>query len=242
MRQIFGIPASRGMVNRSESPATMNKKLDRLKAFFGFCHDTGWITKNSTKRLKPSATSKRRAQPFSNDEQQRILAKPQTSRIHAFVQAMYHSGLRISDTCFLRPEDFDGNYIRRVNRKNQVEIFVPVPPQVKTELDRLPLNGGYYFLIGESENLHTQTDAWRTILNDLYKTDIPNFHAHRFRHTRVVEWLAGGLTMEEVAGMIGTSVRILEKHYASFAPARQQVVTEKLNRLWNTRPALVRVK
>lgn len=58
-------------------------------------------------------------------------------------------------------------------------------------------------MIGESENLHTQTDSWRSILNDLFKTDIHDFHPHRFRHTRVVEWLAHGLNFEEIAGMIG---------------------------------------
>ncbi len=74
---------------------------------------------------------------------------------------------------------------------------------LKADLDKLPLTGGYYFLIGESENLHTQTDSWRSILNDLFKTDIHDFHPHRFRHTRVVEWLAHGLNFEEIAGMIG---------------------------------------
>ena len=225
-----------------KGPATRNKKLDRLKAFFGFCHDAGWILKDPTKSLKPAATPRRRVQPFSPEEQAKILAKPQTSRIRAFVHTLYHSGLRISDACFLRPGDFDGNCIRRVNRKNQAEIYVPLPPYLKADLDALRLTGGYYFLIGQSEHLGTQTDAWRTILNDLFKTEIPQFHPHRFRHTRVVEWLAAGVTMEEISGMIGTSVAILEKHYASFAPARQQVVSEKLNRIWNAKPRLVRVK
>jgi integrase len=222
---------------------TKNKKLDRLKAFFGFCHDAGMVLKNPASPIKAAAAPKVRVQPFSPDEQAKMLGKPQTARYRAFVHTLYHSGLRISDACFLRPEDFDGNCIRRVNRKNQVEIYVPVPPYLRAELDRLPLSGGYYFLIGESENLHTQTDAWRTILNDLFpKTDFPGFHPHRFRHTRVVEWLAHGLTLEEISGMIGTSIKILEKHYASFAPSRQKVVAEKLNTLWTVKQKLVRVK
>jgi integrase len=227
----------------TEGAATRNKKLDRLKAFFNFCHDAGWLPKKLTKSLKPAKTIRKRVEPFSGDDQARILAKPQTARIRAFVHTMYHSGLRISDCCFLKPDDFDGNCIRRVNRKNQVEIYVPIPPALKADLDRIPLTGGYYFLIGESENLHTQTDAWRSILNDLYPAkDFPGFHPHRFRHTRVVEWLAAGITLEEISGMIGTSVKVLEKHYASFAPARQQVVIEKLAQVWGARPKLVRVK
>ena len=50
-----------------------------------------------------------------------------------------------------------------------------------------------------------------------------------------------GFTLEEISGMIGTSVKILEKHYASFAPARQQVVADKLSRIWKAKNRLVRV-
>lgn len=221
---------------------TRNKKLDRLKAFFAFCHDAGMVLKNPATAIKPARAPNGVVRPFTSDEQAKILAKPQTAKYRAFVHVLYHSGLRISDCCFLKPDDFDGNCIRRVNRKNQVEIFVPLPPYLKAELDSLPLSGGYYFLIGESENLHTQTDAWRTVLSDLFKSDIPGFHPHRFRHTRVVEWLAAGITLEEISGMIGTSQKVLEKHYASFAPARQKVVSEKLGRIWSAKPKLMRVK
>jgi integrase len=225
-----------------QSPATANKTLDRLKAFFGSCHAAGLIATNPAASIKPATARMKRVQPFSADEQAKILAKPQTSKYRAFVHTLYHSGLRISDCCFLKPADFDGNNIVRQNQKNGAEIFVPIPPGLKSDLDRLPLRGGYYFLIGESTHLGTQTDAWRTVLSDLYKADIPNFHPHRFRHTRVVEWLAHGLTFEEISGMIGTSVKILEKHYASFGPARRQVVSDKLLKLWDQKPKLRRVK
>lgn len=225
-----------------EGVNTRNKMLDRMKAVFAQWHRQGFIPKNPAADIKPEKAPTVKVQPFSAEEQGMILAKAHTTRYRAFVHVLYHSGLRISDCCFLRPADFKQNNICRINRKNQVEIYVPIPPYLKAQLDQLPLCGGYYFLIGESENLHTQTDAWRTILNDLFKTDIPGFHPHRFRHTRVVEWLAAGLTLEEISGMIGTSVKVLEKHYASFAPTRQRVVADKLNQLWAAKPELVRMK
>jgi hypothetical protein len=46
--------------------------------------------------------------------------------------------------------------------------------------------------------------------------------------------------MEQIAGMIRTSVKVLEKYYASFAHARRNVVSEKLAALW--KPKLVPVK
>jgi len=39
-------------VGKRKARRTRNKKLDRLKAFFRFCHDCGWITANPTKSIK----------------------------------------------------------------------------------------------------------------------------------------------------------------------------------------------
>lgn len=182
--------------------------------------------------------------PFTPDEQERILAKPQTTRIRCFAHVLFYSALRISDACMLRPEDFDRNRIRRVNKKNQRVVLIPIPPYVKQELDQLRLNGGYYFLIGESTNSHTQADAWRSVMNDVFKADIPDFHCHRFRHTAAVNWLTAKppLTIEEVAGLLGNSVKVVEKHYATWSGARQQAVEEKLSAAWQKVPKLVRVK
>ncbi|HKD07669.1 MAG TPA: tyrosine-type recombinase/integrase [Bryobacteraceae bacterium] len=229
---------------RGRSAATQNKQLDRLKAFFGMAHSEGWLPQNPTRNMKAASADGAMPDPFSKSEQAQILGRPQVARIRCFVHVMFYSALRISDACMLRPQDLDGTKIRRVNRKNRKTVLIPIPPYLKAELDRLPLNGGFYFLIGESTNLHTQTDAWRTILNDLFKTDIPKFHAHRFRHTAAVNWLTANppLTIEEVAGLLGNSVKVVEKHYATWSGARQQTVEDKLAKMWEVKPGLTRVK
>jgi integrase/recombinase XerD len=223
---------------------TRNKQLDRLKAFFSTCHDAGWIPQNPARKIKPASTSSRMPDPFTPEEQAKILAKPQIARIRCFTHVLFYSALRISDACMLGPTDFDGNRIRRVNKKNQKVVLIPIPPGIKEELDRLPLNGGHYFLIGESTNILTQADAWRTIMNDMFKTDIRGFHCHRFRHTAAVNWLTGKppLTIEEVAGLLGNSVKVVEKHYATWSRARQQTVEDKLAAGWQKPSKLMRVK
>ena len=223
-----------------EAPVTRNKKLDRLKSFFRYAHDAGWVSQNPAKLLKPASVRDALVQPFSTKDQTLLLTKPSTRILKCFVRILFYSALRISDVCMLKPGDFDGNRIRRVNQKNNETVFIPIPPDLKTELDLLPLNGGYYFLRGQSEKHYTQSDAWRTILNEAFKESIPDFHPHRFRHTAAVNWLASGLTMEEVAALLGNSVKIVEKHYASFCPARQETLERKLAQTWNTK--LVRVK
>jgi hypothetical protein len=49
--------------------------------------------------------------------------------------------------------------------------------------------------------------------------------------------------MEEVAALLGNSVKVVERHYASFAPVRQQALEAKLAKTWEVaKPKLVRVK
>jgi len=46
--------------------------------------------------------------------------------------------------------------------------------------------------------------------------------------------------MEEVAALLGSSIKVVEKHYASFCPSRQEALEKKLESSWKTK--LVRVK
>jgi len=122
-----------------ESPATRNKKLDRMKAFFRYAHDAGWITgQNPARLLKYATVREPMVKPFSPQEQALLLSKPQTRSLRCFVQVLYYSGLRISDACMLKPEHFDGNRIRRVNQKNNEVVFIPIPPSLKQEFRPAP--------------------------------------------------------------------------------------------------------
>ena len=103
VRQRSAKPLFVGSIPTRASRTKPFKSIDRLKAFFRFAHDAGWAPKNVTKAIKPAALSRVKVQPFSLDEQHRLLAKPQTAKIRAFVHTLYHAGLRISDCCFLNP-------------------------------------------------------------------------------------------------------------------------------------------
>jgi hypothetical protein len=116
---------------KQKGPATRNKALDRLKAFFSACHDAGFIAKNPAKRIKLGSTESAMPDPFSPKEQTLILAKPQIAKIRCFTHVLFYSALRISDACMLKPEDFDATRIRRVNKKNKRTVLIPIPPSLK---------------------------------------------------------------------------------------------------------------
>lgn len=52
--------------------------------------------------------------------------------------------------------------------------------------------------------------------------EILNAHPHRFRHTLATEILAKGGTLQDVADILGISIKVAEKHYEKWSPARQE--------------------
>jgi len=64
---------------------------------------------------------------------------------------------------------------------------------------------------------------------------IPGAHPHRFRHTFAVELLKKGVPMEEVSVLLGhSSVRITEKHYASWVQSRQDILRAHVAKTWES--------
>lgn len=48
--------------------------------------------------------------------------------------------------------------------------------------------------------------------------EIQNGHFHRFRDTAAVGWLMAGLSVEEVAILLGNSPNVVIKHYSPWGP------------------------
>jgi site-specific recombinase XerD len=54
-------------------PSTQAKQLERVRSFFGFCVDRGWIEKNPTSEIKPPKELVIAVKPFTPDELEKIL-------------------------------------------------------------------------------------------------------------------------------------------------------------------------
>ena len=65
-------------------------------------------------------------------------------------------------------------------------------------------------------------DAGRALRLVFRLASVPGAHAHRFRHTLTTEILARGGTLQDVADILGISIKVAEKHYAKWSSARQE--------------------
>ncbi len=205
------------------------KKLEALKAFFRFAHESRWTDDNPARHLKPPKTTDPPTLPFSRDEFVRILRacpdypdKANAVRLRALVLLLRHSGLRIRDAVTLGRDRIEGDKLFLFTHKTGTPVWLPVPPSVTQALEAVPAAGPFYFWSGTSKAKSAVGD-WQRALKRLFKlAKVEGAHAHRFRHTFAVELLLAGVPMERVSVLLGhQSVRITEKHYAPWIRARR---------------------
>ena len=108
------------------STATVNKELQILKRFFNYCIDMEWVGKNpfrSVKAIKKKGGGGR--YHFSNSDIEMIMQS--AGRFHDFYYLLLHTGIRSTDAFKLKPEHFDGKYIKVQMNKTGDFLHVPIP-------------------------------------------------------------------------------------------------------------------
>jgi integrase len=106
--------------------------------------------------------------------------------------------------------------------------------------DRWGETGPYIFGEHSTTDMNVITDLWRRKLNKLWELcgpwkDKPT--PHRFRHTFARILLERpGVTVRDVAELLGNTEQIVRKHYAAWIPERQERLTAVLKAAFDTKP------
>lgn len=233
------VKAFRG--TRNLSPRTSSKENGFLRAFFAYCIEREWITKNPAKKIKVQVKTIPRI-PFSEKEIRTILSKAKDDRELAFLLTLRHTGLRIGDASLLRVSQMNENRIHLYTTKAGTPVSILIPEILSSLLKALPPKGGYFFLRGESTHPHTASDLWRKRIKAICKeAKITPDHPHRFRHSLAAELLNKGASVEQVAAILGNSPGVVAKHYSQWIKSRQDNLDAFLEKTWE-KPALTLVK
>jgi integrase len=205
-----------------------SKKQERLRGVLRYAVRHRMVETNSAIELDRVKVVSAQVVPFTDDELKRIwvAAKADTnSRLYALALLMRFSGLRISDAVGLRIDQIKDGHLSLRTQKAHTDVSVPLPAPVLTALDSFkPASAAYYFWNGEA-NLTAVAGYYR----DYYfrrafiaaKID-GKPHPHQFRHTFASKLLLAGVSLVELAALLGNSVRVVEKHYSKWVRARQQ--------------------
>lgn len=226
------------------APITSRKKLERLRTFFKFCQESGWIGNNPARLLKAPQGEVKATLPFSDAEIEKILWATEVypkhgrygadngKRVRAFVNLLRYSGLRIRDAVTLKREKIEHGRLLLGTQKTGQMVHLPLPQSVVKELDDVAENTEYFFWTGNGLPKSAAAD-WQRSLSKISTLSGVHVHAHRFRDTFSVNLLKAGVSIENVAILLGHSnSRITAKHYNPWVKSRQDSLDRDIEKAW----------
>jgi integrase/recombinase XerD len=129
--------------------------------------------------------------------------------VRAFVLTLRYTGLRIRDVTMLHRDKIVEDELLLSTQKTAAVVRLPLPKELVVALDLLPHNGTHYFWSGFGTP-KSAVAAWERTLKGLFK--LSGFHgtAHQFRHYLAKRLLMNGVSVQNVAAILGNSSRIVE--------------------------------
>jgi len=231
------------------------KKLERLRAFFRFAHESDWITGNPSKKIRNPKVRNLPTLPYVPDQMIEILAacdrieancgktgRVNAKRVRAFVLFLRYSGMRIGDAAACPKDRIVGNRLFLYTQKTGVPVNVKLPPFVVEALNSVPSISANYFFWSGLGTKETVAGNWRRSLRRVFAlAGIKDGHPHRFRDTFAVELLLSGVPLERVSVLLAhSSVKVTEKHYAPWIRSRQEQLEADIERSWARDPIVFR--
>jgi len=136
---------------RNLGPLATLKELQRLRYFFGFCLDRGWVRDNVAKRAKgPRNIKPTEVAAYRPDEVARIIAACdgigrgayERLRARALVLLLLYTGLRITDAITLERDRIkDGRLFLRTGKTGK-PVLLRVVQELQKALEALPVPRG----------------------------------------------------------------------------------------------------
>ena len=152
--------------------------------------------------------------------------------MRAFIYVLRYSALRISDLVALKKERIDehGRLFLRA-AKNGKPISILLPPVVLESLAKISNEKHYFFWSGNGK-LKSAVADWQRASVRLLKLAEVDGSAHRFRHTLARDLLSKGVSVENVAAILGDTEAIIRKHYAQWVKVRQDALDAAVMSVW----------
>jgi integrase len=220
----------------NDGALSKSKKQERLRGVLRYAQRHRMIEVNSALDLDKIKVVPAKVVPFTDEQLDRIwiAAKNDTNpRIYALALLMRFSGLRISDAVGLRIDQIKDGHLSLRTRKVQTDVSVPLPETVVRALHSFkPVSETHFFWNGVAD-LNSVAGYHR----DYYFSRVFTAakiegkpHPHQFRHTFASKLLSAGVSIVEVAALLGNSVKIVEKHYSAWIKARQERLDRAVKR------------
>jgi integrase len=157
--------------------------------------------------------------------------KGRWAQVKALILLLRYSGLRIRDAITLRRGAILEGKLYLYTGKTGTGMYIPLPEVVLESLKGIG-NEEYFFWTGEGK-VKSVLGSWERSLTTLFKLAGVKGHAHQFRDNFAVDLLTHGVSVENVAMLLGHSdIRVTQKHYAPWVQSRQVELEKAVKLTW----------
>lgn len=146
-----------------------------------------------------------------------------------------YSGIRISDAAVVARDRLQGDKLSLRTIKTGSNVWCPLPPKAVQALNESPSDDSKYFFWNGSCHPTSAVKIWERTFQRVFElANIPGHKAfvHNFRHSFATDLLTQGIPIEDIAALLGNSVRIVEKHYAHLVKSRRAAIEQRVRTLW----------
>lgn len=159
-----------------------------------------------------------------------------------FISVSVYTGLRISDVCTFHIDRLlPTGEIHVRTAKSGAHVYTWVPEWLQERIRiRAREVGPLIFGDHQTRDASVITDVWRRKMKKLWELCGPwkvKPTPHRFRHTFARILLQRpGVTVRDVAELLGNTEQMVRKHYAAWIPERQERLTAVLKAAFSEKP------
>jgi integrase/recombinase XerD len=172
-------------------------------------------------------------------------------RLHAFVGVMRSAGLSILDTTILeRTRLAADNRLELYRHKTGEPVYLPLEPELANELRGLAAiprgDPRYFFWSGHGSPEHA-ANLWGKALRRLWQMVKPALDlqdrygeplrpsSHFFRNTFAKEMLEAGVSIDQLATLLGDNSATVREHYFKWVPDLQVALDAAVRASWKMR-------
>jgi len=207
------------MRENNYSKATMARKLATLRSFFKFANKRELTTNNPMLTIRTPKQDKRLPRFMTEEQITKLLTTPKDTEVlgardKAMLEAMYSTGIRVSELIGLNFEDVDfTGAVIRVRGKGRKERLAPMGQSAMTALqkymtlrvaiakDQQP--GGPLFVNKHGKRLSTRS-VRRKLDKYLIEAQLdPDISPHTLRHSFATHMLNHGADLRSVQELLG---------------------------------------
>lgn len=195
------------MEKNGSSDNTINGVRSILSSFYGWIHNEGFIERNPAANLGAVKCRKVIRKPYSSVELELIKNACATLRDRALVEFLLSTGCRVDEVTNLNINDV--NFITREatvlgkgNKERVVYLSEVCVLHLGKYLDARTDKSPALFLGKGGQRL--QNGGVRAMLKRIEaETGVENVHPHRFRRTLATSLIDRGMTIQDVAAILG---------------------------------------